>query len=112
MTSGISWITEPIAPRSHCLEFVQYLGRSTIHIAIVPSTVSMSFTSDLLAFLSGARCRIGAGSLDGTTEPVGVLLHCSHDAGLDFKPRQASDAAGISTLPRSLEPGHRTCPWK
>lgn len=45
--------------------FVRQLRAEKFDLAIVPSTVSVSFTSDLLALLSGARVRIGAKSLNG-----------------------------------------------
>ncbi|MGB6647731.1 MAG: glycosyltransferase family 9 protein [Bacteroidota bacterium] len=43
-------------------------------LAVVPSTVSTSLTSDSLAYLSGARFRIGARSLDGEKNPSGFLF--------------------------------------
>jgi len=43
-------------------------------LAVVPSTVSTSLTSDFLAYLSGARFRIGARSLDGEKNPSGFLF--------------------------------------
>jgi heptosyltransferase III len=46
-------------------EFVRSLRRNDFDMTIVPSTVSMSMTSDLLAYLSGAACRVGPGSLNG-----------------------------------------------
>ncbi len=56
------------------LRFVRKLRERRFTIAIVPSTVSTSFTSDLLAYLSGARCRIGAGSLDGSSNVASFLF--------------------------------------
>ncbi len=47
------------------LRFVRSLRNEHYDLAIVPSTVSVSFTSDLLARLSGARVRIGASMLGG-----------------------------------------------
>jgi len=46
-------------------DYVRSLRSNHFDLTIVPSTVSMSMTSDLLAFLSGADCRVGAGSLEG-----------------------------------------------
>ena len=46
-------------------KFVRRLRARKFSVALVPSTVSTSFTSDLLAYLSGAQCRIGAGTLNG-----------------------------------------------
>jgi ADP-heptose:LPS heptosyltransferase len=45
--------------------FLRKLKERQYDLAIVPSTVSMSFTSDAMAYLCGARYRIGAGSLNG-----------------------------------------------
>jgi len=52
-------------------------------LAIVPSTVSTSLTSDFLAYLSGAAFRIGARSLDGAKNPSGFLFTQSVD--LDWR---------------------------
>jgi ADP-heptose:LPS heptosyltransferase len=46
-------------------QFVRELKENRFDLAIVPSTVSMSMTSDLLAYWSGASTRIGPGTLDG-----------------------------------------------
>ncbi len=51
--------------------------------AIVPATVSVSFTSHLIARLSGAPVRIGAGSLDGVANPSSFLL--THPMTLDWR---------------------------
>ncbi len=49
--------------------FVRQLRSSTFDLVLVPATVSTSVTSDLLAFFTGARVRIGAGSIDGKANP-------------------------------------------
>ncbi len=64
------------------LSFVRKLRQRKFTIAIVPSTVSTSFTSDFLAYLSGARCRIGAGSLNGS--PNGSAFFFTLPVGLDW----------------------------
>jgi ADP-heptose:LPS heptosyltransferase len=46
--------------------FLRRLRERQYDLAVVPSTVSMSFTSDAMAYLCGARYRVGAGSLNGT----------------------------------------------
>jgi ADP-heptose:LPS heptosyltransferase len=43
-------------------------------LAIVPATVSVSLTSNLIAKLSGAPVRIGPGSLEGVRNPSGYLF--------------------------------------
>ena len=50
---------------SRLLEFIRSLRQRRFELAVVPSTVSTSFTSDLLAYISGAPTRIGAGSING-----------------------------------------------
>ena len=50
-------------------QFVNHLRKRKFDLAIVPATVSLSTTSDLLALLSGANMRIGAASLNGRENP-------------------------------------------
>ena len=45
--------------------FIAQLRKERYDIVVVPMTVSVSFTSCLLAFLSGAKIRIGAERIDG-----------------------------------------------
>ena len=54
-------------------------------VAVVPSTVSASFTSDLLAFLSGAPIRVGAGSIQGVPNHSRFLF--THTRELDWRGR-------------------------
>jgi ADP-heptose:LPS heptosyltransferase len=49
----------------HLLKFYRKLRERRYDLAVVPSTVSVSFTSDAMAYLCGARYRIGASSLNG-----------------------------------------------
>jgi heptosyltransferase-2 len=51
--------------------------------AIVPSTVSTSFTSDMIAWMSGARVRTGCSTLDGRPSPSAFLL--THRVDLDWR---------------------------
>jgi ADP-heptose:LPS heptosyltransferase len=51
---------------THLFKFYSKLRERQYDLAVVPSTVSMSFTSDAMAYLCGARYRIGASSLNGT----------------------------------------------
>ncbi len=57
------------------LRFAKELRLRRFDLAVVPSTVAMSVTSDLLAFLSRARRRIGPASLDGRHNVSGYLHH-------------------------------------
>lgn len=54
--------------------FISRLRRRRFDLVLVPSTVSVSFTSHLLGYLSGAPIRIGAGSIDGVENPSRYLL--------------------------------------
>lgn len=65
--------------------FVKRLRGLRCTVAVVPSTVSTSFTSDLLAWLSGARIRVGAGSMDGIDNPSGFFF--THPQTLDWRSR-------------------------
>jgi heptosyltransferase-2 len=50
---------------SHLVRFYRKLRARRYDLAVVPSTVSVSFTSDAMAYLCGARYRVGASSLNG-----------------------------------------------
>lgn len=55
--------------------FVRALRRRDFDLAIVPATVSISATSNLLAYLSGAQTRIGPRSIDGQHNSTGFLFN-------------------------------------
>ncbi len=57
------------------ISFVKNLRREKFEMAIVPSTVSTSATSDLVAYLSGAVYRIGAGEINGVGNPSGIFFN-------------------------------------
>ena len=76
--------------------FVKGLRELRCTIAVVPSTVSTSFTSDLFAWLSGARLRVGAGSIDGTSNPSAFFF--THPQELDWRDRQS-----VHQVRRNLE---------
>lgn len=63
--------------------FIRNLRDRKFDLAIVPATVSMSFTSDLLCYLSGAKYRIGPRSLDGTMNTSAFLF--SHPVDLNWQ---------------------------
>ncbi|MCW5897049.1 MAG: glycosyltransferase family 9 protein [Bacteroidetes bacterium] len=58
-----------IAEWLNLFSFLRRLRTERFDLAIVPSTVSTSFTSDFFAYVSGARVRIGAASLNGVGNP-------------------------------------------
>jgi ADP-heptose:LPS heptosyltransferase len=84
------------------LRFVRELRNKRFSIAIVPSTVSTSFTSDLLAYLSGARCRIGAGSLSGVGNPSAFLFTIPETLDWASEPDRHQTLRNIDNA-RSLE---------
>ena len=67
----------------HFPAYVRLLRKKTFDIAVVPSTVSASFTSDLLSFLCGARVRIGARSIQGVPNPSAFFF--THPRDLDWR---------------------------
>lgn len=88
--------------------FVSDLRRKKFDLAVVPATVSMSFTSDLFAFLSGARTRVGASSLHGVQNPSGFFFNMSVDLDWRATPhrhqtlRNADTSALIVPKPEDL----------
>jgi heptosyltransferase-2 len=77
--------------------------------AIVPGTVSTSFTSDLLAYLSGAPVRMGVRSLEGKENPSGFLFNVGRDLDWQHDPhrhqtlRNADIMGGLIPAPEDLQ---------
>lgn len=65
------------------LSFIAALRKEEYDIVLTPMTVSVSFTSCLLAFLSGGRIRIGAGRIDGKVNNSAVFF--SRPVDLDWR---------------------------
>jgi ADP-heptose:LPS heptosyltransferase len=63
--------------------FLRKLRERQYDLAIVPSTVSMSFTSDAMAYLCGAKYRIGVGSLNGIENITSHIFNVPVAAGWD-----------------------------
>ena len=64
-------------PKGHFLPIVKFyrlLRKSTYDLAVVPSTVSFSVTSAVLALISRAPVRIGAGSINSEAYPASVCF--------------------------------------
>jgi heptosyltransferase II len=77
--------------RLHLLEFSRFvkgLRAQAYDLAIVPGTVSTSFTSDFLAYLSGAPIRVGVRSLEGRENPAGFLFNLARDLDWRANPRR------------------------
>lgn len=68
--------------------FVRDLRSRSFDLAIVPATVSVSFSSDALAFLSGAPVRVGAGSLGGKQNPSGFFFTFPRDLDWSADPHR------------------------
>jgi len=91
--------------------FVRSLRARSFDLVLVPATVSTSTTSDVLAYLTGARTRIGAGSINGKPNPSAFLYtHERHLSWPDGQPRHQTernmDVADLLMLPpldRSLD---------
>jgi heptosyltransferase II len=61
------------------IKLIKALRKRKYDIGIVPSTVSTSSTSHYINFLSGAKIRIGAGSIDGKKNKTSNLLTIKKD---------------------------------
>lgn len=63
-------------------DFIRELTGRRYDLAVVPSTVSVSLTSGILARISGAPVRVGPGRLDGVSNPSAFLY--THAVELDW----------------------------
>jgi heptosyltransferase-2 len=61
------------------LRFLRHLRSRRFDLVIVPSTVSTSVTSDILARITGAPFRIGAGSINRKVNPSSFLYNVRLD---------------------------------
>lgn len=59
----------------HLINFIRELRKEKYNFVVVPATVSMSVTSDLIAFFSRAQYRIGVVSLSGKRSITGFLYN-------------------------------------
>ena len=57
------------------LKFLYGIRKNNFDLAITPATVAMSVSSDVLAFLSKAKVRIGPGALDGKKNVTGYMYN-------------------------------------
>ena len=78
-------ITYRKAPLKQLLEFYRELRTHEYQIGIVPSTVSISRTSHIINFFSGAKIRVGVSSIDNKVNGVGYLLNIKSDFKWDSK---------------------------
>jgi len=66
-------------------DFIKKLRRRKYDLGFVPSTVSLSRTSHIINFLSGAKKRIGVKSIDGKKNKSEYLLNVKKDFFWDEK---------------------------
>jgi len=64
-------------------DFIKKLRKRKYDFVVVPVTVSMSVTSDLIAFLSRSKYRIGVSSLNGINNQTGFLYN--YTVSLDWR---------------------------
>jgi len=64
-------------------KFYKLLKSRSYDLALVPATVSLSVTSDVISYLSGAKIRIGAASLNGRKNPTSFCF--SECVDLDWR---------------------------
>jgi len=83
--------------------YIRKLRNERFDLAVVPSTVSTSFTSDLFAYLSGAGIRIGAGSTDGRENPSGFFFNVPVDLNWTSEPHRHQTLRNLDILARYVK---------
>ncbi|MBV6477982.1 MAG: hypothetical protein HGGPFJEG_00728 [Ignavibacteria bacterium] len=78
-------ITYRKAPLNKLREFYAELRTHEYQIGIVPSTVSISRTSHIINYFSGAKIRVGVRSIDGKVNVMEHLLNVKSDFNWDSK---------------------------
>ena len=86
------------------MRFVRDLRSQSFDLAVVPSTVSVSFSSDALAYLSGALHRVGAGSLGGQPNPSAFCFTCPRDLDWSGDPHRHQTLRNWDILGKWLAP--------
>ncbi len=91
------------------MRFCRRLRAGRFDMAIVPATVKMSRSCDLMAYLSGARLRVGVASVGGVKNPTRFLLNRRTD--FDWRHRHQAERhldvarlAGCEPQPAGLPP--------
>jgi len=92
-------ITYRKAPLKNLIEFYKELKYHDYQIGIVPSTVSISRTSHLINFFSGAKIRVGVRSIDNKFNTMEYLLNVKSDFKWDEK--------RLSQIERNLDVGRQ-----
>lgn len=84
--------------------YVRDLRARKFELAVVPSTVSVSFSSDALAYLSGAPCRVGAGSLSGVPNPSAFFFTAPRDLDWESDPHRHQTLRNWDILAPWIDP--------
>lgn len=92
-------ITYRKTPLKNLIEFYRELKNHEYQIGIVPSTVSISRTSHLINFFSGAKVRVGVRRIDDKENNVEYLLNVKSDFNWD--------ARKLHQVDRNLEVGNQ-----
>ena len=89
------------------VRFVRELRGKKFELAIVPSTVSTSFTSDMLAYLSGAPVRMGVESLNGKENPSGFFYNVTTSLDWSGEPHRHQTLRNLDcAAPLQLSPSN------
>jgi ADP-heptose:LPS heptosyltransferase len=103
------FLASPAGPVRY-LKFIGRLRAERFDLAIVPMTVSISFTSCLLALLSGARVRIGARRIDGRMNTAAPFFHLPVDLDWRQSPERHQALRNLDTArPLQLRTEDITC---
>jgi ADP-heptose:LPS heptosyltransferase len=70
------------------LKFIKELRKERYDLAIVPATLSVSFTSDLIAYFSKSKFRVGPRCLNGEENPSGFIYNIPVDLNWNNDPRR------------------------
>ncbi|HTK83391.1 MAG TPA: glycosyltransferase family 9 protein [Bacteroidota bacterium] len=93
------------------LSFYRSLAAGKHDLAIVPATVSISTTSNILAFLSGAQRRIGPIKLAGRTNSTAFCFTETVDLDWNDFPREHQTLRNLRMLqPLGISTRDLTCP--
>jgi len=84
--------------------FRRELRTRAFDMVLVPSTVSTSFTSDALAWFSGAPVRVGAGSLSGVENPSGFFFNLPVDLDWSTDPHRHQTLRNLDLANGLVEP--------
>jgi ADP-heptose:LPS heptosyltransferase len=88
-------------PKGNLLSIIKFghlLRKSEYDLAIVPATVSFSFTSALISLIAGARVRIGPRSIGTTDNPAGFCFTNAVDLDWTSEPHRHQTLRNLDLL--------------